>query len=329
MKFNVEIIRKAHQMAKEIKREFTDVDYKTQFGLCLSYLITNKKGNVEMKEFNFYKKGLEFKFKDLELTTYDDDLFLRYKVVGSDDKELNQNSKDGYFNDAKVDLNKKSIKCNLKLNGVEFKGVGLPNDIFKELKESCMELINKREKASNNIVEKLINGELLINFETDGGIGWGHYRFNIKHLKNVLDDCRIDEYRIVEKAIAKMTGRNDINDATWYIERRLNQGLASKDDLKVKAFNIVCDESLQKSYYLKSDMVTSFDMKFSDAIRLDEYLEEKRKKEEDKKNIFEKAKLTGEKQILKKWSEGCNDHNESCDIDNIILYAMPDGTEKK
>ena len=34
--------RKAHEMAKEIKREYPEVDYKTQFGLCLSYLLNNK-----------------------------------------------------------------------------------------------------------------------------------------------------------------------------------------------------------------------------------------------------------------------------------------------
>lgn len=49
MKFNSEIIKKAHQMAKEIKREFTNVDYRVQFGLCLSYLISNEKEDKKMK----------------------------------------------------------------------------------------------------------------------------------------------------------------------------------------------------------------------------------------------------------------------------------------
>ncbi|MCD3223982.1 hypothetical protein [Clostridium botulinum] len=48
MKFNSEIIKKAHQMANEIKKEYADVDYKTQFGLCLSYLLSNKKGGNGM-----------------------------------------------------------------------------------------------------------------------------------------------------------------------------------------------------------------------------------------------------------------------------------------
>lgn len=55
----------------------------------------------------------------------------------------------------------------------------------------------------------------------------------------------------------------------------------------------------------------------------------KRDEKEDKKvAIFAKAKLSGEKQILNQWSEECNDQEESCDIDNIIEYAMPDGSVK-
>lgn len=46
MKFNKEIIKKAHEMTKEIKKEYLDVDYKTQFGLCLSFLLSEKKGGI-------------------------------------------------------------------------------------------------------------------------------------------------------------------------------------------------------------------------------------------------------------------------------------------
>ena len=40
-----EIMRKAHEMTKEIKAEYPEVDYKFQLGLCLSYLM---KGNDNM-----------------------------------------------------------------------------------------------------------------------------------------------------------------------------------------------------------------------------------------------------------------------------------------
>ena len=51
-----EIFKKAHAMTREIKREYPEVDYRTQFGICLSYLLNNKEEEKEMKEMKFYKK---------------------------------------------------------------------------------------------------------------------------------------------------------------------------------------------------------------------------------------------------------------------------------
>ena len=45
-----EIFKKAHEMAREIKREYPEVDYRTQFGLCLSYLLNNKEEEQMTKE---------------------------------------------------------------------------------------------------------------------------------------------------------------------------------------------------------------------------------------------------------------------------------------
>lgn len=51
---------------------------------------------------------------------------------------------------------------------------------------------------------------------------------------------------------------------------------------------------------------------------------------EDKKNsIFEKAKQTGEKQIIETYSVECPDDDEECDVDIVTVYAMPDGTTHK
>ena len=38
-----EIFLKAHQMTREIKRQYQEVDYRAQFGLCLSYLLKKRK----------------------------------------------------------------------------------------------------------------------------------------------------------------------------------------------------------------------------------------------------------------------------------------------
>lgn len=45
--------------------------------------------------------------------------------------------------------------------------------------------------------------------------------------------------------------------------------------------------------------------------------------------IFQKAKETGDKQILERYPVECSDPNESCDLDIVTVYAMPDGTTQR
>jgi len=44
--------------------------------------------------------------------------------------------------------------------------------------------------------------------------------------------------------------------------------------------------------------------------------------------IFQKAKDTGEKQLICKYSVNCDDPDEECNIDLVYEYAMPDGKRK-
>lgn len=44
--------------------------------------------------------------------------------------------------------------------------------------------------------------------------------------------------------------------------------------------------------------------------------------------IFETAKITGEKQVLRCYMSDCNDPNEECNVDTVYVYAMPNGSEK-
>lgn len=47
---NSKIVKEAHKMAKEIKREYPEVNYQVQFGLCLSYLLKGEENTmVELK----------------------------------------------------------------------------------------------------------------------------------------------------------------------------------------------------------------------------------------------------------------------------------------
>ena len=56
-----ELMKKAHQMTKEIKAEYPEVDYKFQLGLCISYLSKNeKKEDVEMVELKGTEKQVKW-----------------------------------------------------------------------------------------------------------------------------------------------------------------------------------------------------------------------------------------------------------------------------
>ena len=39
---NKNLLKEAHKMTKEIKKEYKDVDYRAQLGICISYLCNNK-----------------------------------------------------------------------------------------------------------------------------------------------------------------------------------------------------------------------------------------------------------------------------------------------
>lgn len=57
-----EIMIEAHKMVKEIKREYPEVDYKFQLGLCLTYLYENKEEveiNLVDKIYDLAKEAVE------------------------------------------------------------------------------------------------------------------------------------------------------------------------------------------------------------------------------------------------------------------------------
>ena len=58
-------------------------------------------------------------------------------------------------------------------------------------------------------------------------------------------------------------------------------------------------------------------------------IEKEEKEKERVQKLFEKAKETGQMQEIDRWIEPCNDPHEECNIDQIIIYAMPDGRKKK
>ena len=114
--------------------------------------------------------------------------------------------------------------------------------------------------------------------------------------------------------------REDIKKIEGTIERR-----GKFEVLKAKSVEVQRDTGLYTNQWYEisnEDMLNIYnDIEATKKANKDE-------KETAKDAIFAKAKATGEKQILNQWSEDCNEPEESCDIDNIIEFAMPDGSTK-
>lgn len=53
------VMKKAHRLTKEIKKEFPNVDYKFQLGICMSYLL-NGEGENEMVELQGSEKQVKW-----------------------------------------------------------------------------------------------------------------------------------------------------------------------------------------------------------------------------------------------------------------------------
>ena len=55
------LMKKAHEMTKEIKEQYPEVDYQAQLGLCLSFLAQEKGGNkMEVKKLNGSEKQIKW-----------------------------------------------------------------------------------------------------------------------------------------------------------------------------------------------------------------------------------------------------------------------------
>ena len=57
--------------------------------------------------------------------------------------------------------------------------------------------------------------------------------------------------------------------------------------------------------------------------------EKEAKKEAKEIHIFQKAKETGEPQVLEEYCVDCEDPEEECSTDVVKIYAMPDGSQER
>lgn len=68
MKFSEGLLKEAHKLTKEIKKEYPEINYSFQFGLEMKYLLSNKEGE-NMDKANVVKKFLEENIRNLTRPT--------------------------------------------------------------------------------------------------------------------------------------------------------------------------------------------------------------------------------------------------------------------
>lgn len=85
------ILKRAHELTKEIKREYPEVDYRAQLGICLTFLYNNKEvvemGKVELKGTEKQVKWAEEIRKNLENALENTKGFEDVEIWDEDHKE--------------------------------------------------------------------------------------------------------------------------------------------------------------------------------------------------------------------------------------------------
>lgn len=231
------IMKKAHEMTREIKKEFPGVDYKAQLGICISFLYEeNKKGNdkmVNMKNINFKKKGYNFTLKDFEYSSY---TLTCSAVINT------ENSSDLFTRKCTVDFDYSKETCIIKFDKIfnDFTGVSVSDEVFNELETIRKSLISLR----NSELDKLANSIAVGDTEIVLTKKLNYDNFRCKYDINFSDE-------ILELAIAKCVNEKILS--------------FSIPELKVK--DVIVESVLGNSIFpFRNDLNETYSIKLPDYI---------------------------------------------------------------
>ena len=68
------VMKEAHRLTKEIKKEFPNVDYKFQLGICMSYLLNKKESDKKVIIVKETAKAKQLKLRFVDILGNDRDL---------------------------------------------------------------------------------------------------------------------------------------------------------------------------------------------------------------------------------------------------------------
>lgn len=311
------LMKKAHEMTREIVEKYGDVDYRTQLGLCLSFLAQN--GGKEMLLKESYKAIAVNSGLDMDVFVKESCEKVEITKIVTKNQIIFERNKNN-FNDAKLGI--KDNKFFIRLENTAFKNFLKIAGIKMSLKSACLVI------KADDLKEAFIQLPKLRQKE----------RFEKEEIKQVELNNKLNENSIlvIEREFDKLFIRNEFENSSIVknivkkIERNLDCRVMNFDPFKVS--EIKTDFCFSETYEITLKELKKIE-KIADEI------ENKRKSETEKiadeiernerkkyENALKKAKETGKPQVIKVTSEFVE--RGDSDIDNIVTYVYPDGTKR-
>jgi hypothetical protein len=176
-----------------------------------------------MNVFEFEKQGIKFFFKNPELNKYGK-LIMEYKIKGIKENEYDP---DGYYYNSEFLSDRNAMSFyDVKINGKSIGGVGLPEEILKEIKNLFEQFKTERENNIIQVVNELVEGKRKIYFSIVG-CDYPHYQAWIRDLPKDLDGL---EQGIMTRAIKIVMGKDEyVSNPCDYLQNFVNKNV--KDTL--------------------------------------------------------------------------------------------------
>lgn len=275
-----------------------------------------------MEVFSFEKKGVTFTFRNPEWNESYKYMELEWKV--SDIEENTKN--DGFFYCSKFLPQEKQILFpdNIVINGQKVKGVSIPDeDVYNKLKEIY-------DKMMSDCIQKKLHQDIeyRLNDMTAYGIYNGISQFDIEYIvadvkKQIEKETGIKVLIFADDIAKKLTKDEEIIKIAEETYRPYPEGKNWTEEYR-SWYRKAAENKTAPEYGIIPNKV------IREKIRklLLEEVEEVKKEREGVEELFTLAKETGEKQLISKWIEDCDDRTLECSTDICYLYAMPDGTQK-
>jgi hypothetical protein len=275
---------------------------------------------MKMQTFNFEKQGIEFFFRNPQWSNNYNNLVMEYKVIGIKENKKN----DGYYYNSRFYPNKNAMELNdVKINGQEVNGVCLPEDILKEIAILYQQLKEEdyQRKLNNDI-------KYTMNDDTTYGIYNGISRLDIEVIVYDIKKQNNSNVSLYTDDITRMLNNDEelkqIAEETYSPDQEGNW-----NEEYLTWFRKAVKEKKAPGYGTIPNKIIK--AKITDIILKEIEKENREKQDEENRinNLFELAKQIGERQLINKWSEPCNDPKEECNLDICYLWIMPDGSKKQ